>query len=134
MSVYVDELLKHGGSESFRWEHSCHLYADSLDELHAFAEGLGLKRQWFQDKAGFSHYDLTVGKRAMAVKRGAMERDRYHAVNFSRAQRGLLPMCDGAPGDGQHLNAGDSPIRVGKRAAGRLLDGRTWDEYPEVRA
>lgn len=24
--------------------------------------------------------------------------------------------------------------RVGKKAAGRLLDGRTWDEYPEVRA
>lgn len=23
--------------------------------------------------------------------------------------------------------------RVGKRAAGRLLDGRTWDEYPEAR-
>lgn len=24
--------------------------------------------------------------------------------------------------------------RVGKKAAGRLLDGRTWDEFPEVRA
>jgi protein gp37 len=24
-------------------------------------------------------------------------------------------------------------VRVGKRAAGRLLDGRTWDEMPEVR-
>lgn len=23
--------------------------------------------------------------------------------------------------------------KVGKKAAGRLLDGRTWDEYPEVR-
>lgn len=89
MSVYVDELLKHGGSASFQWEHSCHLYADSLDELHAFAAGLELKRQWFQDKAGFPHYDLTVGKRSMAVKRGAQEKDRYHAVNFSRAQRGL---------------------------------------------
>jgi uncharacterized protein DUF4031 len=89
MSVYVDELLKHGGSASFHWVHSCHLYADSLHELHEFAEGLGLKRQWFQDKEGFPHYDLTVGKRAMAVKRGAMEKDRFHAVNFSRALRGL---------------------------------------------
>lgn len=27
----------------------------------------------------------------------------------------------------------DTPVlRVGKKAAGRLLDGRTWDEYPEV--
>ena len=23
-------------------------------------------------------------------------------------------------------------LRVGKKAAGRELDGRTWDEYPEV--
>lgn len=23
-------------------------------------------------------------------------------------------------------------VRVGKHAAGRLLDGRTWDEYPAV--
>jgi protein gp37 len=23
--------------------------------------------------------------------------------------------------------------RVGKKAAGRLLDGRTWDEYPKAR-
>ncbi|MGP3699164.1 hypothetical protein [Rhodobacter sp. NSM] len=23
--------------------------------------------------------------------------------------------------------------RVGKKSAGRLLDGRTWDEMPEVR-
>ena len=22
--------------------------------------------------------------------------------------------------------------RVGKKAAGRLLDGRTWDQFPEV--
>lgn len=22
-------------------------------------------------------------------------------------------------------------LRVGKRAAGRLLDGRTWDEFPK---
>ena len=27
-----------------------------------------------------------------------------------------------------------SAVRVGKKAAGRLLDGRTWDEFPEVPA
>jgi hypothetical protein len=108
MSVYVDELLRHGGSASFRWEHSCHLYADPLEELHAFAEGIGLKRQWFQDKAGFPHYDLTVGKRAMAVKRGATEKDSYHAVNHSRALRGLPPISNPAQPElllffGEHL-------------------------------
>ena len=96
MSVYVDEVRKHGGSGSFQWEHSCHLYADTVDELHAFAAGLGLKRAWFQDREGFPHYDLTVGKRALAVKRGAAERDCRHAVNFSRALRGLPPVEDPA--------------------------------------
>jgi protein gp37 len=28
----------------------------------------------------------------------------------------------------------DRLVRIGKKAAGRLLDGRTWDEFPEVRA
>jgi hypothetical protein len=23
-------------------------------------------------------------------------------------------------------------IKIGKKKSGRLLDGRTWDEYPEV--
>jgi len=26
-----------------------------------------------------------------------------------------------------------SPIRVGKKAAGAMLDGREWREFPEVR-
>ncbi len=34
---------------------------------------------------------------------------------------------------GQHLNCSDAPVRVGKKAAGRLLDGREWSEYPEAR-
>jgi hypothetical protein len=25
-------------------------------------------------------------------------------------------------------------FRVGKKAAGRMLDGQTWDEYPEIHA
>lgn len=29
------------------------------------------------------------------------------------------------------LNCGTTVHRIGKKAAGRLLDGRTWDEYPE---
>jgi Bacteriophage protein gp37 len=37
--------------------------------------------------------------------------------------------CDDVPiGDGLHHRM----FRVGKKAAGRLLDGRTWDELPEM--
>lgn len=56
------------------------------------------------------------------------------AFHFKQWGEWLPAMCDGAPGDYQQLNASDNPIRVGKRKAGRLLDGRTWDEFPEVRA
>ena len=33
---------------------------------------------------------------------------------------------------GGHIGVGAVMRRVGKKAAGRLLDGRTWDEYPEM--
>lgn len=40
---------------------------------------------------------------------------------------------DGAPDrDMQEVNASDAPLRVGKAAAGRLLDGRTHDEFPQT--
>jgi protein gp37 len=51
------------------------------------------------------------------------------AFHFKQWGEWLPAMCDGSPGDFQHLNAGDTPIRIGKRKAGRTLDGRTWDEY-----
>lgn len=47
MAVYVDDYrvpAKAGQHES-RWSH---LWADSQEELHAFATRLGLRRSWFQ--------------------------------------------------------------------------------------
>jgi protein gp37 len=44
---------------------------------------------------------------------------------------------DGAEQDGyppRIFNASDAPIRVGKKAAGRLLDGAEHNEFPEVRS
>lgn len=37
-----------------------HMVADSLEELHAFAISIGLKRHFFEGvKKGHPHYDLT---------------------------------------------------------------------------
>jgi hypothetical protein len=48
-----------------RW---CHLVSDeSLDELHTFAERLGVPRRAFQG----DHYDLDEDRRARAVALGA---------------------------------------------------------------
>lgn len=66
MSVYVDEL-KH---QHWRYGCSCHLFADTVHELHGFAASIGLKREWFQDTK-HPHYDLTVGKRKQAIIAGA---------------------------------------------------------------
>jgi len=47
MAVYVDDarIPARVGPISARWSH---LFADSQDELHAFAAGIGLKQSWFQ--------------------------------------------------------------------------------------
>lgn len=71
MAVYVDRLRDWG----WRLGPSCHLIADTNEELHAFAESIGLKRCWFQAKASGPHYDLTASKRVRAVARGAVELD-----------------------------------------------------------
>lgn len=85
MPVYVDEVMRHGGSATFRWKDSCHMYADTLDELHAFAKSIGLKRAWFQDKR-VPHYDLNKSKHAKAIAKGATQHDRRQAVTFWRDQ------------------------------------------------
>lgn len=75
MAVYVD-------SEEILWRGKlwCHLAADNLDELHAFASKLGLRRGWFQSK-GYPHYDVTVSMRERALKMGAIDADRETIVN-----------------------------------------------------
>lgn len=73
MSVYVDEIRKWPHAKHPFLNGSCHLTADTLDELHAFAVGkLKMKREWFQDHPIAAHYDLTPGRRADALKHGAI--------------------------------------------------------------
>lgn len=70
--VYVDELKKYGyGPRCFR-DGACHMTADDVDELHAMAATIGLKRTWFQSQSNTPHYDLTASKRALALKHGAV--------------------------------------------------------------
>ena len=52
----------------------CHMVADTLEELHAMAGQIGMKREWFQDapKASHPHYDLNEHRRALALELGAV--------------------------------------------------------------
>lgn len=50
-----------------------HLIADSRDELHAFAQRIGLRRRWFQDRTRLWHYDVMSHRvREIALRRGAV--------------------------------------------------------------
>lgn len=82
MSVYVDHLMTCIPKGRFRWTSSCHLFADSVVELHLFAARIGMKREWFQISNGrkLSHYDLNETRRALAIQLGAIELDRRQTV------------------------------------------------------
>lgn len=72
MAVYVDNLRPCIPNERWRWLKSCHLIADTEEELHAFAKKLNLKRAWFQKHRVMPHYDLNYGQRKKAVELGAV--------------------------------------------------------------
>lgn len=98
MSVYVDRCRNSLGRMLM-----CHMIADSLDELHAMAAKLGLKREWFQASppASFPHYDVAQGKRATALYHGAIDCDRNTMVAHMRRLRpvfGVYGPGNPAPG------------------------------------
>lgn len=76
MTVYVDDALISWNPPHmpFRTWKMSHLFADTVEELHAFAASLGLAPTWFQcpPKASWNHYDITKSKREEALKAGAV--------------------------------------------------------------
>lgn len=87
MSVYVDPQMQCLRSAQWKWPTSCHMFADTLDELHAMAKRIGLRREWFQLSHGtFPHYDLNESRRAKAIAAGVIELDRRSAVDIWRAK------------------------------------------------
>jgi hypothetical protein len=76
LTVYVDHAFAVG--DWGRWSGGGHLQADTLDELHEFADRIGLRREWFQSKPGRpqnNHYDVTWDRRQLAIKLGAVNED-----------------------------------------------------------
>jgi len=67
--IYVDDLQSYPHKRE-KW---CHMATDGdRDELHAFAQKIGLKRHWFQG-GRLPHYDITTKMRAVAIYHGAIE-------------------------------------------------------------
>jgi hypothetical protein len=92
MAVYVDDACIPATVPNGRTRHTSnwsHLFADSQEELHAFASRLGLRRSYFQpgkrrgdgSPSPHWHYDVTSGKRMRAIQLGA------HPVTWRDAVR-----------------------------------------------
>lgn len=107
MTVYVD-------NECIVWEGRewCHLVADTLPELHDFAQRLGLRRAWFQERASYPHYDVTTAVRARALEMGALRADRVQLMSCCRnlkaeliAMRSNWSTIEQLPLLGEHMDA-----------------------------
>jgi hypothetical protein len=97
--IYVDSLMWHvmpvaywnaqaqwvGDRNEHRW---CHLFADTPEELHAFAYRIKLRPEWARrSNNGILHYDLTPTRRKAAVAAGARELNHRRLAELVRRQR-----------------------------------------------
>jgi hypothetical protein len=72
--IMVDELIRYPNARRPFHTGSCHMTTDGpIGELHAFAQRIGLRREWFQEHKIMDHYDLTPKMRAKAIAAGAVE-------------------------------------------------------------
>jgi hypothetical protein len=83
MTVYVDAAVHRLGRMIM-----CHMVSPDVEELHRMAAAIGVARRWFQDprtvpSVSRPHYDVAKSKRALALRRGAVEIDRYQMVAIS---------------------------------------------------
>lgn len=85
MAVYVD-----GAHWRLGRMRMCHLVADTLDELHAMADTIGVDRRHFQDKPGRPHYDVCMSKRALAIAAGATPVSSRQLVRILRDRGGTI--------------------------------------------
>ncbi|KAB2656297.1 DUF4031 domain-containing protein [Brucella tritici] len=88
MSVYVDDMAAPFGNMVM-----CHMWADTDEELLAMADRIGIQRKWIQGhpylsfgrhrNASWVHFDIAKSKRALAVKFGAIQTDRYGPIEHT---------------------------------------------------
>jgi hypothetical protein len=73
MPVYVD-----CAQNTFGRMKMCHMLADTLPELLAMADRIGVDRRWYQGpgKASCPHFDIAKSKRVLALAAGAVPVDR----------------------------------------------------------
>lgn len=82
MAVYVDDVRLPFGRMIM-----CHMWADTLDELLAMVDKIGVQRKWIQGhptlsfgkhrNASWVHFDISIGMKKKALAAGAILTDMY---------------------------------------------------------
>lgn len=83
MTVYIDNAFLPYGRMLM-----CHMIADTEEELHKMAEKIGIERRWYQSKSSVPHYDVSKGKRILAIALGAQEVTSKELVKIARDRQG----------------------------------------------
>lgn len=88
MAVYVDDVELPFGTMIM-----CHMWADSLEELLTMADKIGVRRKWIQGhptlsygkakEASWLHFDISKGKKNLALQNGAILTDKYGPLEFT---------------------------------------------------
>ena len=103
MAVYVDPAVWPFGNMVM-----CHCWADSDGELLAMMDRIGVQRKWIQGhpelsfgkhrNASWIHFVISKSKRALAVRYGAIETDRYGPLEWEayRVLSGAVPSDEAA--------------------------------------
>lgn len=91
LAVYVDDVRHRFGRMVM-----CHMWADTLDELLAMADRIGVARKWLQKppKASWVHFDVSLGMKAKAIEAGAILTDRFGPAEFEARRTGNQKMLD----------------------------------------
>jgi Protein of unknown function (DUF4031) len=100
MTVYVDDVKHRFGRMIM-----CHLWADTMDELYTMVDRIGVRRKWLQQppKASWTHFDISLDKKARAIAAGAVLTDKYGPLEFL-AKRAI------ASGDPKRVVAGQAKL------------------------
>lgn len=110
MTVYVDDVEHPFGNMVM-----CHCWADTLEELLAMMDLIGVQRKWIQGhptlsllrfrKASWVHFDISLGKKAKAIKQGAVLTDKYGPVEH-------CAKLDIASGDPARIERGERKLAM----------------------
>lgn len=88
MTVYVDPAVWPFGRMLM-----CHMIADSREELFEMVDKIGVRREWIQQPGTpDEHFDISKGKRALAIKHGAVPVDARQMLKLIKAKRRGNPM------------------------------------------